>query len=199
MSGPGPSFDQRSFVHELDDVVALLKTTLAGHEEHVGWTLRSTGTLTCGCGAPLYAPHPAAPPGAEPEGAAPESATPEGAAPAGGPVHPGGGPARPCSAADAAHVAPPVVRAPKEVDIATADAFSRELSDALATGAARIAVDFAETTFCDSTALRLLVNAAKQAEGAGRRLVVVHPTRQLLLMADLLGASRLLGLAAPSS
>jgi ABC-type transporter Mla MlaB component len=59
-------------------------------------------------------------------------------------------------------------------------------------------VDFARTTFCDSTALRLLVNAARQAHASGCRLELVHPPRQLLVMAEVLGVSDLLRLSAPS-
>ena len=170
----GASFDQRSFIAELDDVAAVLKSAHPGHAGHDGWTLRSTGVLTCSCGQALYAPDASALP---PE---PEPDLPVVVPPSQG----GGGPA-----GDAT-----VVRAPAEIDIATADAFSRALSDAFATQADEIVVDLSCTTFCDSTALRLLVNAAKQADAAGCRLVLAHPPRQLLLMADVLGVGPLLGL-----
>jgi anti-sigma B factor antagonist len=165
------SFDQRSFIAELDDVAAVLKSAHAGHAGHDGWTLRSTGVLTCSCGAALYAPDAAAlPPEAEPELPAVVAGTSSG--PAGSTV----------------------VVAPPEIDIATADAFSRALSDAFATRADEIVVDLSRTTFCDSTALRLLVNAARQAAASSSRLVLAHPPRQLLLMSDVLGVSEMLGL-----
>ena len=46
---------QQAFVAELDDVAGVLKGS-AGHDQHEGWSLRSTGTLACSCGAALYAP-----------------------------------------------------------------------------------------------------------------------------------------------
>ena len=172
MSQHGPSFDQRSFIAELDDVAAMLKRTLAGHDGHEGWTLRSTGVLTCSCGQSLYAPEVPAEPPADPSPTAGRH----------GQDDPGG---------DLRQV---VVVPPEEIDVATADAFSRDLSQAFATGPDRLVIDFARTTFCDSTALRVLVNAARQASSSGCRLVLVNAPRQLLLMAEILGASPVLGL-----
>lgn len=162
MSDGGASFDQRSFISELDDVAAVLKSSSPGHAGHEGWTLRSSGVLTCSCGEALYSADAAQLP--------PEQDPPEG---------------------DATGV---VVRAPQEIDIATADAFSRALSDAFAAQPAEVVIDLSQTTFCDSTALRLLVNARRQAQGADCRLVLASPPRQLLLMADVLGVAALLGL-----
>jgi anti-sigma B factor antagonist len=156
------SFDQRSFIAELDDVAAVLKSSTPGHAGHEGWTLRSSGVLTCSCGEALYSADAAQLP-------------PEHDAPA----HDGAG---------------VVVHAPPEIDIATADAFSRALSDAFAARPAEVVVDLSRTTFCDSTALRLLVNARRQAERSDCRLVLASPPRQLLLMADVLGVTALLGL-----
>ena len=173
MSEHSPSFDQRSFIAELDDVAAMLKTMHEGHAEHDGWTLRSTGVLTCSCGEPLYGPDASALP--------PEQ------------VVPVVGPEQESTAGTGSGAV--VVSAPEEIDIATADAFSRALSDAFATGADEIVIDLRRTTFCDSTALRLLVNGAKQAQSSGCRLVLTDPPRQLLLMADILGVSELLGLS----
>lgn len=173
VSENGASFDQRSFIAELDDVAAVLKSAHTGHAGHDGWTLRSTGVLSCSCGEALYAPDASELP-PEPEAELPT-------------VVQG-------SDAGVDTASPAVVVAPQEIDIATADAFSRALSAAFATGADEIVIDLARTTFCDSTALRLLVNARKQAESSDCRLVLRHPPRQLLLMADVLGISGLLGL-----
>lgn len=182
MSEHEPSFDQRSFVDELDDVAEVLKTAHPGHAGHEGWALRSTGVLTCGCGGALYAPEVASAVEVgltEPDAEDSERQDSE----------PG------AEGADGSGRV--VVRPPREIDVATADAFSRDLSRAFATDPERVAVDFAGTTFCDSTALRVLVNAARQAHTSGCRLELLHPPRQLLLMAEILGASRLLGLPAP--
>ena len=177
MSEQGSSFDQRPFVAELDDVAAVLKSASPGHAGHEGWTLRSSGVLSCSCGEPLYAP--------DASGLASAQEPPPAAAPP--PVAP------PPPAAGPAVV---VVPAPQEIDIATADAFSRALSEALALRPAEVEIDLSVTTFCDSTALRLLVNATRQAQSSGCRLVLSSPPRQLLLMADVLGVSGLLGLDA---
>lgn len=59
------SCDQLAFVAELDDVAGVLKGT-AGHVQHEGWSLRSTGTLVCSCGAALYAPERAPAPSQDP-------------------------------------------------------------------------------------------------------------------------------------
>ncbi len=100
-------------------------------------------------------------------------------------------------AAGTGDTGPVVVRAPEEIDVATADTFSRDLSQAFAAAPERVVVDLASTTFCDSTALRLLINAARQAHASCCRLELVHPPRQLLLIAEVLGASGLLGLPPP--
>lgn len=173
MSEHGASFDRSSFVAELDGVAEVLKTTVTGHAGHEGWMLRSTGELTCGCGEALYVPEPvttAPVPPAEGHGMASPGV---GDQPSGRQV---------------------VVRPPAEIDIATADAFSRDLSQAFAQGPDTVVIDFAGTTFCDSTALRLLVNAARQAHASHCRLHLVHAPRQLRLMAEILGAAVLLGL-----
>jgi anti-anti-sigma factor len=177
MAEDKPSLEQQSFVSELDDVAEALKTTLPEHAGHEGWALRSTSVLVCGCGGTLYAPE------------------------AAGAVDVGGGAAEVASAqtrdggtGGREQVA---VHAPQEIDVATADTFSRDLSQAFAAAPERVVVDFARTTFCDSTALRLLVNAARQAHASGCRLELVHPPRQLLVMAEILGVSDLLRLSAP--
>lgn len=172
MTDSAASFDQRSFISELDDVAQVLKTTLAGHDGHDGWTLRSTGVLTCGCGQALYAP---------------ESEVPSTELRA---------TVQPADHADDSDRGgrEVVVHAPAEIDVATADAFGLDLWQSFAAGPDRVVIDFAATTFCDSTALRLLVMAVKQARTSGCGLLLVHPPRQLLLMAEILGASELLGL-----
>ena len=93
--------------------------------------------------------------------------------------------------------APVVVVPPVEIDMGTATPFANELADAIATGAARVEVDFSAVTFCDSTGLRVLVAAVKLARAAGCALVIEQPTERLLRLADLLGASDVLGLPPP--
>jgi anti-anti-sigma regulatory factor len=53
-------------------------------------------------------------------------------------------------------------------------------------------------TFCDSTALRVLINARRYARALDVDLRIVNPPRGLLRIAALLQASELLGLPAPT-
>ena len=88
-----------------------------------------------------------------------------------------------------------VVAAPVELDVASAPTFAGELDAALATGARDIVADFGDTTFCDSSGMKVLVNAAKRAKARGQRFEVRRPSPMLRRMAGILGATSLLGLA----
>ena len=93
---------------------------------------------------------------------------------------------------------PPVdVRPPVELDLGSAGRFAYELSQAFATGAGVVTVDFGDVLFCDSSGLRVLVQAAKLAAARGSVLAIRNPTRQLLLIASIVGASDLLDLPQP--
>ena len=73
-----------------------------------------------------------------------------------------------------------------ELDRMVAEKFSRALRDAELSDAPRIVVDAAELTFMDSAGLALLLQAARRAGSAGRRLHVAnpsHPIRRLLEIA----------------
>ncbi len=86
---------------------------------------------------------------------------------------------------------------PAEIDYATAGDLAKQISQAIASGAATVAIDFEAVTFCDSSGLRVLVQAAKLARASGHGFVVVNPTRSLLRLADILQASELLDLPRP--
>ena len=88
---------------------------------------------------------------------------------------------------------------PVEIDIATAGRLAQEIADAFADGAGDVHVDFARVTFCDSTGLRVLVDSAKHARALGRRFTIVDPTRRLLRLAEIIGASEMLGLPPPNA
>ncbi len=90
--------------------------------------------------------------------------------------------------------APAVVVAPVELDYASAPQFRRELDAAFATGAPLVVAELGSTTFCDSSGLKVLVHAAKQANSRNERFEVRHPSPMLLRMAGILGATSLLGL-----
>ena len=92
----------------------------------------------------------------------------------------------------AVRVVPPV-----EIDVGSADGLAAAIADAYAAGARSVQLDFAQVLFCDSSGLRVLVNAAKLARALGREFVIVNPTRRLLRLADIVGASDLLQLPPP--
>ena len=89
-----------------------------------------------------------------------------------------------------------VVVAPVELDFASAPSFHHGLDAAFATGGDVVVADFAGTTFCDSSGLKVLVQAATRAHARGQRFEVRDPPRMLCRMAGILGASALLGLPA---
>ena len=92
-----------------------------------------------------------------------------------------------------------VIVPPPEIDISTANEFGADIADAFAAGARTVTVDFAAVTFCDSSGLKVLINAAKVARAMDRAFVVRNPTRSLLRMADLLQATTLLRLPRPGT
>lgn len=90
-----------------------------------------------------------------------------------------------------------IVVPPVEIDYGTAGRLAGAIADVLASGAQTVVVDYTNVTFCDSSGLRVLVQAAKLARATGGAFVVHNPTRPLLRLAELLGASDLLGLPPP--
>jgi anti-anti-sigma factor len=82
-----------------------------------------------------------------------------------------------------------VVTAPGEVDIATAPELADRLAEACALHPARVVVDFAGSTFCDSSAVEVLLPAAAELRANGCLLEVRSPNRSLLRISDVLGLS----------
>lgn len=60
-----------------------------------------------------------------------------------------------------------------EVDLANAPAFQEELTNRIDSGARRVVVDLQETTFFDSTALRVLLAGNRELGARNGRLLVV--------------------------
>lgn len=83
---------------------------------------------------------------------------------------------------------------PVELDAATAPALARSVKQAYDDGAQLVSLDFTGNTFCDSSGIKLMVNALKHATALGRGLVVLNPPRMLRRMGEVLGISGLLGL-----
>lgn len=69
----------------------------------------------------------------------------------------------------------PVVTAPAEIDITTADQLRAVLLDAAARGHATVVVDLTRTRFCDSCGLHTLLRAHKLARADGGELRLVVP------------------------
>jgi anti-sigma B factor antagonist len=67
----------------------------------------------------------------------------------------------------------PVVTAPEEIDITNAAGLRAALLEAAAHGSGTLVVDMAQTQFCDSAALNLLVRAHKRARADGGELLLV--------------------------
>lgn len=88
-----------------------------------------------------------------------------------------------------------VISAPREIDVATAPALAAQLADALASRR-DVVLDCSDVTFCDSTALNVLIIAKRHARAFDVDLHILHPPRSLLRIADILQASDLLGLPA---
>lgn len=69
----------------------------------------------------------------------------------------------------------PVVTAPPEIDITTADQLHAVLLDTAARGHATVVVDLTRTRFCDSHGLHTLLRAHKLAQADGGELRLVTP------------------------
>ncbi len=70
-----------------------------------------------------------------------------------------------------------------EVDMASADHFERALVKSLAS--AHLIVDLAGCTFLDSSGLRALVSASRQAHALGRRMVIARPASRVTQLLEL--------------
>jgi anti-anti-sigma factor len=67
----------------------------------------------------------------------------------------------------------PVVTAPAEIDIGNAPGLRAALLEAAAHGSRTLVVDMAQTQFCDSAGLNVLVRAHKRARTEGGELLLV--------------------------
>ena len=74
----------------------------------------------------------------------------------------------------------PVVTAPEEIDITNAAGLRAALLEAAAHGSRTLVVDMAQTQFCDSAGLNVLVRAHKRAQADGGELLLVICTAAVL-------------------
>ena len=77
-----------------------------------------------------------------------------------------------------------------EIDAHTAPRLDDELAAALATGATRVVVDLAGTSFIDSTVVGVLLRADERLNGHEGRLVLVSDDPRILRVFELTGLAR---------
>ena len=77
-----------------------------------------------------------------------------------------------------------------EIDAHTAPRLDDELGAALATGATRVVVDLAGTSFIDSTVVGVLLRADERLNGHEGRLVLVSDDPRILRVFELTGLAR---------
>jgi anti-sigma B factor antagonist len=83
-----------------------------------------------------------------------------------------------------------VVAARGEVDLYTAPELERALAAPLAEGTTQLVVDLSEATFVDSTALHVLLRAARQLDGKEGELIVVAPDPNVRKAFEITGLNR---------
>jgi len=85
-----------------------------------------------------------------------------------------------------------VVAAGGELDLYTSERLREKLGDALARGGRRILVDLTGVSFMDSTALAVLVDAARALRSAGGQLVLVADDPRVTRVIEITGLGRVL-------
>lgn len=81
-----------------------------------------------------------------------------------------------------------------ELDVATAPVLEGGLACAFAPKPSSMVLDMTDLTFLDSTGIRVLVTAARQAEGDGCSIVLMAPNAQVLRVLRLTGVDRLIAI-----
>jgi len=83
-----------------------------------------------------------------------------------------------------------VVAAGGEVDLYTAPELERALAGPLMEGTTQLVVDLSEATFVDSTALHVLLRAARQLDREAGELIVVVPDPNVRKVFEITGVDR---------
>lgn len=86
----------------------------------------------------------------------------------------------------------PIVKAPAEVDAINCGELASELAAACRPGIAVLIADLTKTTFCDSSAMRVLLQAHKLAAGLGIDFEVVVSSPSVLRVLELTGLTSVL-------
>ena len=83
-----------------------------------------------------------------------------------------------------------VIAAGGELDLYTSERLHEKIADALEQGGRRILVDLTGVSFMDSTALGVLVNAAKALRSSGGQLVLVADDPRVTRVFEITGLER---------
>jgi anti-sigma B factor antagonist len=86
----------------------------------------------------------------------------------------------------------PVVTAPEEIDITNAAGLRAALLEAAAYGSGTLVVDMAQTQFCDSAGLNVLVRAHKRVRAEGGELLLVICAAAVLRIFAVTGIDQLI-------
>jgi anti-sigma B factor antagonist len=86
----------------------------------------------------------------------------------------------------------PVVTAPEEIDITSADGLRAALVAAAARGHGTFVVDMSLTRFCDSSGLHALVAAHQRAQAEGGEVLLVIPDTAVLRVLAVTGMDQLI-------
>jgi anti-sigma B factor antagonist len=87
---------------------------------------------------------------------------------------------------------PAVIILPAELDITNSAQVGDQLAAAFGTGVSTVIADMTSTTFCDSSGVRTLMLAHKNADADGAELRVAGPCRAVLRIFELTGVDVLL-------
>ena len=83
-----------------------------------------------------------------------------------------------------------VIAAGGELDLYTSERLHEKIADALEQGGRRLLVDLTGVSFMDSTALGVLVNAAKALRSSGGQLVLVADDPRVTRVFEITGLQR---------
>ena len=85
-----------------------------------------------------------------------------------------------------------VIALPGEVDLSNAPAFEQELLNQVGFGVSRVVIDLQETTFFDSTALRVLLIGHRKLDERGGTMCIVCGDPKILKIFSITGVDEIL-------
>jgi anti-sigma B factor antagonist len=91
-----------------------------------------------------------------------------------------------------ARTAPPVIRLAAEIDVTNSDRVHSDLAAACLPGLAAVIADLTQTTFCDSSGVRALVQVHKLAASQGTELRLVVTSEAVMRILELSGLTDIL-------